>query len=85
MEEKLICGSGDDSTSSRLPLAFISALSGIRFPTVHPSIRRSAAPPWRRHTSTEPWRSVVNSEFSQRGADGKTTTHTLGTRQLFFS
>lgn len=40
------------------------------------SHRPSVAPPWRRHTSTEPWRSVVNSEFSQRDADGKTATHT---------
>lgn len=39
MEEKLICGSREDSTfrlrRSRLPLCFISALSGIHFPTVH--------------------------------------------------
>lgn len=38
MEEKLICSSGEDSTfpapRSRLPLCFISALSGIHFPTV---------------------------------------------------
>lgn len=67
MEEKLICSSGEDSTfpapRSRLPLCFISALSGIHFPTVRqPPAAPSLGPDSGRRAEARRQSFVLNAE-----------------------